>query len=162
MTFEDGTNELMTIPAEIWRRSYKKATKLIIRNKKIISIELDPRHETADTDFSNNFFPSRITKSRIELYKSKSKIKYIGIRHGEKMHETLVTREEMKKSEDLGKYFKIHPDSRDLNYEAFYSKGSNDDLKDEYNSKLINISFSNFYYYFFFWHQADFFLEKLL
>ena len=73
MTFEDGTNELMTIPAEIWRRSYKKVTKLIIRNKKIISIELDPRHETADTDFSNNFFPSRITKSRIELYKSNFK-----------------------------------------------------------------------------------------
>ena len=43
------------------------------RNKKIISIELDPRHETADTDFSNNFFPSRITKSRIELYKSNFK-----------------------------------------------------------------------------------------
>jgi UDP-N-acetylglucosamine 4,6-dehydratase/5-epimerase len=75
----------------------------------------------------------------IELYKSKSKIKYIGIRHGEKMYETLVTREEMKKSEDLGKYFKIHPDSRDLNYEAFYSKGSNDDIKDEYNSSNTEI-----------------------
>jgi len=42
----------------------------LIRQKAIKSIELDPRHETADTDFSNNYYPSRIEKSRIELYKS--------------------------------------------------------------------------------------------
>ena len=63
----------MTIPVEIWRRSYKKVTKLIIRNKAIKSLELDPRHETADADFSNNHYPSQIEKSRIELYKSDAK-----------------------------------------------------------------------------------------
>jgi len=70
ITYIDDSEEFLTIPAEIWRRSYKKVTKLLIRQKAIKSIALDPRHETADTDFSNNYFPSRIEKSRIELYKS--------------------------------------------------------------------------------------------
>jgi hypothetical protein len=70
ITYTDNTEEFLTIPAEIWRRSYKKVTKLLIRQKAIKSIALDPRHETADTDFSNNYFPSQIEKSRIELYKS--------------------------------------------------------------------------------------------
>jgi len=68
--YADESEEFLTIPVEIWRRSYKKVTKLIIRNKAIKSLELDPRHETADTDFSNNHYPSQIEKSRIELYKS--------------------------------------------------------------------------------------------
>tara|TARA_B100000768_G_C11097939_1_gene297807 strand:- start:383 stop:703 length:321 start_codon:yes stop_codon:yes gene_type:complete len=70
ITYTDNTEEFLTIPAEIWRRSHKKVTKLLIRQKAIKSIALDPRHETADTDFSNNYFPSQIEKSRIELYKS--------------------------------------------------------------------------------------------
>ena len=70
ITYIDNSEEFLTIPAEIWRRSYKKVTKLIIRDKAIKSLELDPRHETADTDFSNNHYPSKIEKSRIELYKS--------------------------------------------------------------------------------------------
>ncbi|MDE0742442.1 MAG: M1 family metallopeptidase [Woeseiaceae bacterium] len=70
ITYIDDSEEFLTIPAEIWRRSYKKVTKLLIRQKAIKSIELDSRHETADTDFSNNHYPSRIEKSRIELYKS--------------------------------------------------------------------------------------------
>jgi len=73
ITYADESEEFLTIPVEIWRRSYKQVTKLIIRNKSIKSIELDPRHETADTDFSNNYYPSRIEKSRIELYKSDAK-----------------------------------------------------------------------------------------
>lgn len=43
---------------------------MLIREQAIASVELDPRHETADADFSNNFFPSQIRKSRIELYRS--------------------------------------------------------------------------------------------
>ena len=53
-------------------------------------------------------------KSLIEIFSSKSKIKNIGIRHGEKMHETLVTSEEMMKAEDLGNYFRIKADGRTL------------------------------------------------
>ena len=47
----------------------------------------------------------------------------IGTRHGEKLFETLVTKEEMARAVDLGTYFKINADNRDLNYESFFSKG---------------------------------------
>lgn len=50
-------------------------------------------------------------------------IHLIGTRHGEKLYETLVTREEMLRSEDMGKYYRISADSRDLNYDKFYVKG---------------------------------------
>jgi Peptidase family M1 domain len=70
ITYADGSEEFLTLPAEIWRRSYKTITRMLIRDKAITSIALDPRHETADADFSNNHFPQRIEKSRIELYKS--------------------------------------------------------------------------------------------
>ena len=65
----DGNEEFLVIPAEIWRRDYLKASKMLIRDKAIASIRLDPRRETADADFSNNSYPSRIEKSRLELYK---------------------------------------------------------------------------------------------
>ena len=48
----------------------------------------------------------------------------IGTRHGEKLYETLVTREEMLRAEDMGKYFRITADSRDLNYDKFYVEGT--------------------------------------
>ena len=76
-----------------------------------------------------------IAQALIELYNSKSKIKYIGIRHGEKMYETLVTQEEMAKAEDQGKYFKISPDDRDLNF----STGVKKSTMDEYNSNNTNL-----------------------
>ena len=58
----------------------------------------------------------------IEIFESKSKVREIGIRHGEKMHETLLTREEMFKAIDLGEYFSIPSDTRDLNYSLYFSK----------------------------------------
>lgn len=71
----------------------------------------------------------------IEIFSSNSKIREIGIRHGEKMHETLVTKEEMLKSEDLGDHFRIQADSRDLNYDKYFFEGdSNDKDMVEYNS----------------------------
>ena len=75
-----------------------------------------------------------LAKALIELYDSKSEIQNIGIRHGEKMYETLVTKEEMIKSEDLGDYFKITADNRDLNYDKYFSKGDNVKVAEEYNS----------------------------
>ena len=69
ITDVDGNEEFLMIPAEIWRYDYRQATKLLIRDKAIASIRLDPRRETADADFSNNSYPSRIEKSRLELYK---------------------------------------------------------------------------------------------
>jgi UDP-N-acetylglucosamine 4,6-dehydratase len=58
-----------------------------------------------------------------ELYKSTSEIKIIGTRHGEKLYETLVNREDMIKAEDLGEYYRIPADNRDLNYEQYFSEG---------------------------------------
>lgn len=54
--------------------------------------------------------------------KSKAEIKIIGTRHGEKDHEVLVTREEMTRAEDLGNYYKVSMDERNLNYDNFYEK----------------------------------------
>jgi UDP-glucose 4-epimerase len=64
-----------------------------------------------------------LAKAVLELYKSKSKVKIIGTRHGEKLYETLVTREEMAKAEDMGNYFRIPADNRDLNYDKYFVEG---------------------------------------
>ncbi len=58
-----------------------------------------------------------------ELFKSESKIRIIGTRHGEKAHETLMTREEKAKSTDLGDYFRVPADTRDLNYDKYFDEG---------------------------------------
>jgi len=66
---------------------------------------------------------STLAKALIELYESTSEIKIIGTRHGEKLYETLVNREDMIKAEDLGEYYRIPADNRDLNYEQYFSEG---------------------------------------
>jgi UDP-N-acetylglucosamine 4,6-dehydratase len=64
-----------------------------------------------------------LAKALIELFKSKSKIQVIGTRHGEKLYETLVNREDMVKAEDMGDYYRIPVDSRDLNYSQYFQEG---------------------------------------
>ena len=64
-----------------------------------------------------------LAKALLELYKVKNQIKIIGTRHGEKLYETLVNREEMVKAEDLGNYYRIPADTRDLNYNRFFIEG---------------------------------------
>lgn len=68
------------------------------------------------------------------IYKSNSKIKNIGIRHGEKMHETLLSKEERLISQDIGNYFRIPSDNRDLNYEKYFDEGIKTENKEEFNS----------------------------
>lgn len=58
-----------------------------------------------------------------ELSGRNNKIKFIGTRHGEKLYETLCTREEMVKAEDMGDFYRIPADNRDLNYALYFSKG---------------------------------------
>ncbi len=72
-----------------------------------------------------------LAKALIELYNSDNKIRIIGTRHGEKLYETLVNREEMAKAVDMGQYYRIPVDDRDLNYEQYFSKG-------EQNVSVIN------------------------
>ena len=58
-----------------------------------------------------------------DVFNSKSEFKVIGTRHGEKLYETLLTREERIKSQDMGNYFRVSPDDRDLNYTKYFSEG---------------------------------------
>ena len=78
---------------------------------------------------------SELAKALIKIYNSSVKINTIGIRHGEKMHETLLSKEEKIVAEDLGDYFRIPPDNRDLNYNKFFSEGKNIDSFKEFNSE---------------------------
>ncbi len=76
-----------------------------------------------------------LAKALKELYKSDAEIKIIGTRHGEKLYETLVNREEMVKAVDHGNYYRIPADNRDLNYDLYFSKGENNVSKvEEYHS----------------------------
>jgi len=64
-----------------------------------------------------------------------TEVRVIGTRHGEKLYETLVTREEMSKAIDMGNYYRIPCDTRDLNYDKFFTKGSEDISKiEDYHS----------------------------
>ena len=58
-----------------------------------------------------------------ELFKRDNPIKIIGTRHGEKLYESLVSREEMARAEDMGRYFRIPTDDRDLNYKKYFVEG---------------------------------------
>ncbi len=70
-----------------------------------------------------------------QLYQSNLPTRIIGTRHGEKLYETLVNREDMVKAEDLGNYYRIPADNRDLNYERYFSEGIEDVTKySEYHS----------------------------
>jgi UDP-N-acetylglucosamine 4,6-dehydratase len=81
-----------------------------------------------------------LAKAIIELYKSSSEIKVIGTRHGEKLYETLVNREDMIKAEDLGEYYRIPADNRDLNYDQYFSEGMPDMANlNEYHSHNTSI-----------------------
>ena len=70
-----------------------------------------------------------------EIFNSSSSIKFIGTRHGEKLYETLCTREEMIKAEDMGDFYRIPADNRDLNYAKYFSEGEVDVSNiEDYNS----------------------------
>ena len=80
-----------------------------------------------------------LAKTMKKIFSSSIEIKNIGIRHAEKIHETLLSREERMDAEDLGNYFRISADNRDLNYNKYFSEGNegNGDLE-EYNSENTN------------------------
>jgi UDP-N-acetylglucosamine 4,6-dehydratase len=70
-----------------------------------------------------------------ELFRANNEIKVIGTRHGEKLYETLLTREEYVVAEDLGGFFRVPADKRDLNYEKYFEQGNEKlSIEQEYNS----------------------------
>jgi UDP-glucose 4-epimerase len=84
-----------------------------------------------------------LAKALIELFGAKNKIQVIGTRHGEKLYETLLTKEEFAVSEDMGNYYRIPADNRDLNYDVYVTAGSPKlSSMNEYNShntKRLNV-----------------------
>ena len=79
-----------------------------------------------------------------ELLQRDNEIKIIGTRHGEKLYESLVSREEMVRSENLGGYYRIPADSRDLNYDKYFVEGETElSMIDDYtshNTRRLNVS----------------------
>ena len=75
------------------------------------------------------------TYAKVNPKYGETEVKVIGTRHGEKLYETLVTREEMSKAIDMGNYYRIPCDTRDLNYDKFFTEGSEDVSKiEDYHS----------------------------
>ena len=73
-----------------------------------------------------------------KIYNSSVKIKNIGIRHAEKMHETLLSKEERLIAEELENYFRVPADNRDLNYNKYFFEGEKSKNLEEYNSFNTN------------------------
>ena len=69
LEYEDGKQDEVRIPAEIWRRNNEEVAKMLITDKPVKSLVLDPHLETADVDLKNNYFPRRMIKSRFKLFK---------------------------------------------------------------------------------------------
>jgi len=85
-----------------------------------------------------------LAKALIELFNSNNEIKIIGTRHGEKLYETLLTREEFIHSEDLGNYYRVPADNRDLNYNKYFTVGkpelSNSWEYNSHNTRILTTS----------------------
>ena len=79
-----------------------------------------------------------------ELFKKSNPIHVIGTRHGEKLYESLISREEMAKAEDMANYYRIPADNRDLNYAQYFDEGeekiSHQDDYTSHNTKRLNIA----------------------
>jgi hypothetical protein len=71
--YDDGTREMVRIPAEIWRVNASVVTKAFTTSKKVTAITLDPAEETADTDLANNTWPRRNDQSRFQRFKGQIK-----------------------------------------------------------------------------------------
>ena len=76
-----------------------------------------------------------------DLAKADNDINIIGTRHGEKLYESLCTREEMVKAEDMGDFYRIPADNRDLNYSMYFSKGETSiaDLEDYHSHNTVRL-----------------------
>jgi UDP-N-acetylglucosamine 4,6-dehydratase len=84
-----------------------------------------------------------LAEALLKLLNAKNEIRIIGTRHGEKLYETLLNREEMAQAEDLGDYYRVPADARDLNYSSFFSKGKTEVSEavdyNSHNTKLLDV-----------------------
>ena len=84
-----------------------------------------------------------LAKAVVELFAPDTEIKVFGIRHGEKMYETLLTNEECANATDMGDFYRVPADNRDLNYDKYFKDGDKDrNPLNEFNSnntELLNV-----------------------
>ena len=84
-----------------------------------------------------------LAEALLKLFDANNEVRIIGTRHGEKLYETLLNREEMARAEDLGEYYRVAADVRDLNYSSFFSEGqasvSETEEYNSHNTKLLNV-----------------------
>jgi UDP-glucose 4-epimerase len=84
-----------------------------------------------------------LAKALLRLLNAENEVRVIGTRHGEKLYETLLNREEMAQAEDLGDYYRVPVDARDLNYSSFFSKGRTEVSKaidyNSHNTELLDV-----------------------
>jgi len=71
LQYEDSTNYIIRIPAEIWRKNREQIIKVFATKKLVKSFNLDPQLETADINLVNNNWPRKVIRSKFELYKTK-------------------------------------------------------------------------------------------
>ena len=84
-----------------------------------------------------------LARALIEIFKSDSTLKVIGTRHGEKLYESLVSREEMANAEDMGNYYRVKADNRNLNYKQYFVEGQEEisslDDYTSHNTKQLSV-----------------------
>ena len=68
-TYKDGSKEIETIPAEVWRENENQVTKVFIKDKEVTNILLDPKFELADVEMSNNVFPKKTSASKFDQFR---------------------------------------------------------------------------------------------
>ncbi len=109
--FEDGSSRHVRLPAEIWKKDNESITRMLVTDKPIKTVTLDPRLETADVDLSNNYFPPRIVKSRFELFKGFGRGGSFGSNPMNKAQDAEAQKAEAKKKRRKSKKAKSDPDS---------------------------------------------------
>ena len=84
-----------------------------------------------------------LARALLKIFNSSLKLRNIGVRHGEKLSETLITKEEITFTSDMGKFYKISPDTRDLNYDNYFITGNSNYKENEEissnNSELLDL-----------------------
>jgi UDP-glucose 4-epimerase len=85
-----------------------------------------------------------LAQALLELFESRSEVRIIGTRHGEKLYESLLSREEMARAEDMGRYYRVPADDRDLNYAKYFVEGETrvSTLEDytSHNTERLNVA----------------------
>lgn len=127
---KDGSNLTITDP---------KMTRFLMSLDEAVNLVLFAFENGKSGDLFVNKAPAatiqNLANALIEICNAKNNVTIIGTRHGEKLYETLCTREEMMKSIDMGNFYRVPADNRDLNYASYFSEGDKEiSLIDDYHS----------------------------